>query len=122
MTTDRRYKATILRRFEAVFAEALIQYLPSWVQSHHLTLITLVWTGVAFTVGILASRDRRWLWALSVLIVLQYATDAIDGKVGKLRGDGLIRWGYYMDHFLDYAFLCALLFFTAPSCHRHRTT
>ncbi|MEJ7710819.1 MAG: c-type cytochrome domain-containing protein [Pyrinomonadaceae bacterium] len=32
-----------------------------------------------------------------------------DGKVGKFRDTGLVKWGFYMDHFLDYVFLCSLL-------------
>jgi phosphatidylglycerophosphate synthase len=49
------------------------------------------------------------LWAASAVIAAQYVTDAIDGKVGVLRGAGLVRWGFYMDHFLDYVFLCSIL-------------
>ena len=37
------------------------------------------------------------------------ATDHSDGKIGKYRGTGLVRWGYYMDHFLDYLFLCSVI-------------
>jgi hypothetical protein len=43
------------------------------------------------------------------MIALQWATDFFDGKVGKHRGTGLVRWGFYMDHLLDFAFLCAVL-------------
>lgn len=43
------------------------------------------------------------------MIFLQYVTDHYDGKVGKFRGTGLVRWGYYMDHLLDYFFLCSIL-------------
>jgi hypothetical protein len=43
------------------------------------------------------------------MIALQWATDFFDGKVGKYRGTGLVRWGFYMDHLLDFAFLCAVV-------------
>jgi phosphatidylglycerophosphate synthase len=43
------------------------------------------------------------------LIALQWASDFFDGKVGKHRGTGLVRWGFYMDHLLDFVFLCAVL-------------
>jgi len=36
-------------------------------------------------------------------------TDHYDGKVGKYRNTGLLRWGYYMDHLLDYFFLCSVI-------------
>jgi phosphatidylglycerophosphate synthase len=56
-----------------------------------------------------ARSNPRWLAVASLAIVLQYLTDAVDGKVGQLRNAGLVRWGYYMDHLLDYVFLCAIL-------------
>ena len=43
------------------------------------------------------------------MIAMQYVTDHYDGKVGKYRGTGLVRWGYYMDHLLDYFFLCSVI-------------
>lgn len=46
---------------------------------------------------------------MSALIILQYVTDAVDGKIGKDRSEGLVRWGYYMDHLLDYVFLSSIL-------------
>src|SRR4030095_12640586 len=57
----------------------------------------------------LASRNIRWLWLVSVMIALQWATDHYDGKLGKYRNTGLVRWGYYMDHLLDYFFLCSVI-------------
>ena len=43
------------------------------------------------------------------MVALQYVTDHYDGKIGKYRGTGLVRWGYYMDHLLDYLFLCSVI-------------
>ncbi len=60
--------------------------------------------------GLRARADGRWLVVMSAAIVLQYVTDALDGKIGKARGAGLMKWGYYMDHLLDYVFLSAILF------------
>jgi len=51
------------------------------------------------------------------MIIAQYITDVLDGAVGRHRNTGLIRWGYYMDHFLDYIFLGSILIgysFIAP--------
>lgn len=43
------------------------------------------------------------------MVFMQYVTDHYDGKIGKYRGTGLVRWGYYMDHLLDYVFLCSVI-------------
>src|SRR4030095_12834000 len=51
----------------------------------------------------------RWLWMVSLMICFQYLTDYYDGKIGKYRNTGLVRWGYYMDHLLDYFFLSSVI-------------
>lgn len=106
---DRKLADSILTRYERRLTAHLLPRVPRFVQSHHLTLMTLGWSPLMIAAGLLARGDRRWLWAMSVVIVLQYLTDAVDGKIGDLRGAGLVRWGYYMDHLLDYAFLSSLL-------------
>jgi len=87
----------------------LVTRVPRAVQSHHLTILTLVWSGLVLAGYALAIRDRRWLCVVSALVAAQYVTDAVDGKLGALRGDGLVRWGFYADHLLDYVFLCSIL-------------
>jgi len=42
-------------------------------------------------------------------VFLQYITDLFDGAVGRKRNTGLVKWGFYMDHFLDYVFQCGLI-------------
>jgi phosphatidylglycerophosphate synthase len=106
---DTKQSRSLLSSIDHRVARGLIPLIPACLQSHHLTLLTFVWTALALAASILARVDVRWLWAVSATIVLQYVTDALDGKVGKMRGTGLVRWGYYMDHLLDYVFLCTLL-------------
>ncbi len=100
---------SLLSGLERRFATGAVRCVPSWLESHHLTLLTVIWSVLMLLCCDLVRADPRWLWAVSAIIVLQYLTDAVDGKVGVMRGAGLVRWGYYMDHFLDYVFLCAIL-------------
>ena len=72
-------------------------------------MLTLVWSLLIVLFSFMAAKDLRWLWAVSAMIALQWATDHYDGKIGKYRNTGLVRWGYYMDHLLDYVFLCSIL-------------
>jgi phosphatidylglycerophosphate synthase len=71
--------------------------------------MTLAWCAGLVLFGYLARADVRWLWGSSLMIALQWVTDFFDGKVGKHRDTGLVKWGFYMDHLLDFAFLCAVL-------------
>ena len=72
-------------------------------------MLTLLWSLLIVVFSFLAATNLRWLWAVSAMIALQWLTDHYDGKIGKYRNTGLVRWGYYMDHLLDYLFLCSIL-------------
>lgn len=72
-------------------------------------MLTLLWTALILLFSYWAAADRRWLWGVSAMVFMQYVTDHYDGKVGKYRGTGLLRWGYYMDHLLDYFWLCSII-------------
>ena len=100
---------SLLSPLERRLAGRVVPRIPLWLGTHHLTLLTLVWCAGLVLFGYLAAGDLRWLWASSAMIALQWVTDFFDGKVGKYRGTGLVRWGFYADHLLDYAFLCAVV-------------
>jgi archaetidylinositol phosphate synthase len=95
---------------ERAFIQANVHRVPSWLRSHHLTYMTIAWSGLVLMGAFLASYDNNlhWLWICCLAIFLQWLTDCFDGAVGQARNEGLRRWGFYMDHFLDYVFMaCA---------------
>jgi phosphatidylglycerophosphate synthase len=101
----------LLAGWERRFVARNLQRVPSWLETHHLTLLTVPWCAAVLASGWLAAHvDLRWLTLASLAIALQYLTDLFDGAVGRARETGLVRWGYFMDHLLDFAFLCSLLF------------
>lgn len=100
---------SFLTPFERRLAVRVLPRIPSWLETYHLTMLTLVWSGFILFFSYLARTDLRWLWGVSAMVALQYVTDHYDGKIGKYRGTGLVRWGYYMDHLLDYLFLCSVI-------------
>jgi phosphatidylglycerophosphate synthase len=107
-------------RPERWLVQRYVGSVPRWLETYHLTMLTLAWSILIPLFGALARRDIRWLWMVSVMIVCQYITDLFDGAVGRARGTGLVRWGFFMDHFLDYVFLCALIvayYVVAPDGH-----
>lgn len=100
---------SFLSPLERRLAPLVIPRIPTWLETHHLTMLTLLWSLLILVFSFLAARNMRWLWMVSVMIALQWVTDHYDGKVGKYRNTGLVRWGYYMDHLLDYFFLCSVI-------------
>src|SRR5215216_4984191 len=100
---------SFLTPFERRLATVVLPKIPSWLETYHLTMLTLVWSGLILYFSYRAAMDLRWLWGVSAMVAMQYVTDHYDGKIGKYRGTGLVRWGYYMDHLLDYVFLCSVI-------------
>ena len=60
-------------------------------------------------VGVCVPDSRIALGLLAALMIVQHVTDVLDGAVGRARGSGLVRWGMYMDHLLDYVFMLTLM-------------
>ena len=100
---------SFLTPLERRIAPIVLSRIPAWLETQHLTMLTLVWSGLILVFSYFAASDIRWLWPVSAMIFLQYVTDHYDGKIGKYRNTGLVRWGYYMDHLLDYFFLCSVI-------------
>jgi archaetidylinositol phosphate synthase len=102
--------ASLLTGPEKRLTAILVPLVPWSVQTYHLTLLTVLWSALNVVIAFKARTDLRWLWMVSFMILCQYATDLLDGAVGRARDTGLVKWGFYMDHFLDYIFLCSLAF------------
>jgi phosphatidylglycerophosphate synthase len=100
---------SFLTPLERRLAIRVLPRIPSWLQTYHLTMMTLIWSALILLFSYMAAGDLRWLWMVSLMVFLQYVTDHYDGKLGKYRNTGLVRWGYYMDHLLDYVFLSSII-------------
>ena len=100
---------SLLADLEKRFIMANVGKFPKWIEGYHLTLMTIPWTIGLVLFGFLASRGSiHWLWGSSVMLVLQWFTDSFDGALGRARDTGIPKWGFYMDHFLDYLFMSAV--------------
>lgn len=101
---DKKEGQSILGPLEARVIDRLVTKVPQSIETYHLTMCTLGWAIGAVVFGQLAATNRAYLWAMSAMVFGQYLTDALDGKVGRVRDTGLIKWGFFMDHFLDMLF------------------
>lgn len=106
---DTKTGQSLLHAPEQRLKNLLLPHVPRRVETYHLTLTTLLWSALIPCFSFLARANAHWLWAVSLMIVLQYVTDLLDGAIGRQRDTGLVKWGFYMDHFLDYLFLCSML-------------
>lgn len=104
-TGDKRIPPTgPLMKTEQRFITWLVPKMPLWIEGYHLTVMTIPFSALLILSGYLAQTNLQWLWLSSAVMVLQWFTDSFDGAMGKYRKSGIPRWGYYMDHLLDYVF------------------
>ncbi len=105
---DQKRGNWLLVNWEQRFLNWLVPRVPGWLGTVPLTLLTLLWGIGLVYCGFRAAENLQWLWVFNLFILLQYITDMLDGAVGRARKTGLVKWGYYMDHFWDYIFLCSI--------------
>ena len=106
---DKKKGKSLFTPWEKKLVARYVGKIPGSIETYHLTLSTIIWSGIIILSGYLAQDNLHWLWLASLMIVFQYITDLFDGAVGRHRNTGLVKWGYYMDHLLDYFFLCSIL-------------
>lgn len=106
---DKKKGDWLLAKAEKRMVNWLVPRVPPFIETYHLTLLTLLWSIGIVVCGFLARENINWLWGASLFIFLQYMSDVLDGAVGRYRETGLVKWGYYMDHFLDYVFLASVI-------------
>ena len=101
---------TPLAAMEKRFIVWLTPKFPAWIETWQLTMLTVAWAAGVVFFGYLAGKtgNLHWLWLSSFMIFLQWFTDCFDGAIGRHKNTGLIKWGFFMDHFLDFMFMCAV--------------
>jgi phosphatidylglycerophosphate synthase len=108
-TGGQKHLDHFLRGYEKKLIAAFLPLVPSWMGTVTLTLLTFLWSALIVLSGYLSVKNINWLWGFSACIFVQHITDMLDGEIGRRRNTGLIKWGFYMDHFLDYVFTCAII-------------
>lgn len=106
---DQKFGQSVVHRPEQAFIRWAVPKVPKFITSVHLVLLSIPISLGIIAFSWLAKEHDAWLWGVSVLIAFHWLTDSLDGAVGRDRKEGLIKWGYYMDHLLDYFFLAAIL-------------
>ena len=104
---DKKTGQSILGKAERRFIDWGVPKVPKPILSHHLTYVTILWSAGTVLFGWLATKNLAWLHGVSVMVFGQWLTDSFDGSLSKFRKQGLVKWGFYMDHLLDFVFLAA---------------
>jgi phosphatidylglycerophosphate synthase len=94
----RREMTFVLADLERRFLERLARRLPGSIRPNHLTALGIlgaVGTGVAYA---LTRSDPAWLWVASLMLVVYWLGDSLDGTLARVRSIERPRYGYYLDH------------------------
>jgi len=71
------------------------------IRPNHLTALgVLAATGVGLAY-VLTNHSSTWLFAASLLLVVQWFGDSLDGTLARVRHTERPRYGYYLDHIVD---------------------
>ncbi len=71
-----------------------------WRPNHFTVLGVFGATGAGIAYA-LAGRHPGWLWAASVMLIVNWFGDSLDGTLARVRGAERPRYGYYLDHIVD---------------------
>jgi len=108
-TDKTKTNTSLLWKYEQKWIAWAVPKVPKFLNGRNLTWATSLWSALIIVCGYLSVQNIIWVWGVSASIVGQYITDSLDGAVGRYRGSGLINWGHYVDHLLDFVFLCAVI-------------
>ena len=91
----------LLAKVEKRALRAMAARLPRWILPDDLTAL-----GVASALGIcaayqLTNESPLWLIAATVLLVVHWLGDSLDGTLARVRKIQRPRYGYYLDHLAD---------------------
>ena len=120
---DKKKGQSLLGPIERRFIDWGVPKVPRPIMSHHLTYVTILWSAGTILFGWLASEhSHAWLNGMSVMVFGQWLTDSFDGTLGKFRKQGLVKWGFYMDHLLDFFFAGSVVIESEPALRRMEVT
>ena len=86
---DKKVGKSILSGLENRFKYWAVPKIPGFIETYHLTMMTLLWSIINVALGFFARDNLSVLWLVSLMIVLQYITDLFDGELGRQRKTGL---------------------------------
>jgi phosphatidylglycerophosphate synthase len=74
---------------------------PGWLNPNHFTGLGVA-AGLGAGVGYaLSALDPDWLWFASLMLVVNWFGDSLDGTLARVRKAERPKYGYYIDHVVD---------------------
>ncbi|MFN2570390.1 MAG: CDP-alcohol phosphatidyltransferase family protein [Gemmatimonadales bacterium] len=106
--TGQREMTFLLAGAEKQVLVFLAQRVPRTIRSNHLTALGMMAAAGAGAPYALTTFSHAWLWVASVMLILNWIGDSLDGTLARVRGTQRPKYGYYLDHVVD-AFSTAVI-------------
>jgi phosphatidylglycerophosphate synthase len=101
METATREMTFFLADPERRLLRGIAAALPRRVRPNHLSGIGVVGAIGAGAAYALSAIDVQWLWVASLMLVVNWYGDSLDGTLARVRKIERPKYGYYLDHIID---------------------
>ena len=91
----------LLANLERPVLQWLAARVPRTIRSNHLTALGVLGATGAGIAYALTNFSHAWLWVASVLLIVNWVGDSLDGTLARVRGTQRPKYGYYLDHVVD---------------------
>ena len=106
----KRVQESILSRPERRILNWFCLKMPSWVSPDTLTFTTFFSAIFMLLFYHLAKYNRYFLFVVSFFILLVWFGDSLDGSLARFRKRERPKYGYYIDHLLDFVTVFIIYF------------
>ena len=85
---------SILGPLEKKLVVRWVNRIPSWLETYHLTLLAIPWTGlvIASARQVRSTGEAGWLWGFSIAVILQYLTDLLMERSDERATPAWSKW------------------------------
>lgn len=101
METAKREMTFLLADVEGRLLRGIAARLPRVVRPNHLSAVGVVGAVGAGAGYALSGVSVHWLWMASLMLVVNWFGDSLDGTLARVREIERPRYGYYLDHIID---------------------
>ena len=97
----RRIITTLTGPFERKWLPRMAAVMPAWVTPDKLTVLGIISSVLIGILYYMSGLSVHWLWAISVLYVVHWFADSLDGTLARVRRIERPRYGFFVDHSAD---------------------
>ena len=96
-----RVNDILLGPIERASIKWLVEHMPHWVNSDHLTFLGLLGSFIIGFSYYMTNTSPKYLWLASLGFFINWFGDSLDGNLARYRKVERPRYGFFIDHSID---------------------